>query len=495
MGLTLRVVLILVIPTVLAVGAHGLLRVRQQEALVLAEDRQDLEITARAIRIALENALRDRHIGDARRMVMDMVEQQELIDRIRVFDGGLRLLLVSNPLAIGEAVPTAALRQVLVAGRPEVFYQPGPPSYFYYLAPLRGRTGQVDAAMEIVRLAVAVDRRRREAIVDTAVRLGIVIIAIVATTLVAMQRQVLRPLAGLAAALRRFGREQSAVPLPVSRPDELGQVAEAFNDMAAQLEVARARLQAETDRAVELEQQVRRAATLAVAGRLASAVAHEVGTPLNIISGRAEGLLRALPVQDPARDDLKAIIGQIDRITRTIGSLLDTVRPRGPELRPTPLADVLDPLLPLLSHAARQREVALETAVRPDLPPLLADTGQLQQVLINLVVNALEATPAGGRVVLRAQRTMRDGADGIQVAVADSGAGIPAEHVARVFEPFFTTKAPGQGTGLGLAICREIVRGHGGDITLDTSAGAGTTVTAWIPAAGTAAGHADSLSA
>jgi signal transduction histidine kinase len=271
-------------------------------------------------------------------------------------------------------------------------------------------------------------------------------------------------------------------------------VAEAFNDMAAQLEVARRRLQAETDRAVELEQQVRRAATLAVAGRLASAVAHEVGTPLNIISGRAEGLLRELPAEDPAREDLKAIIGQIDRISRTIGSLLDTVRPRRPELRATPLTDVLDPLLPLLRHAARQRGVALETAVQPELPRLRADTGQLQQVLINLVVNALEATPAGGRVLLRAGRAMRNGAEGIEVAVADSGSGIPAEHVARVFEPFFTTKPPGQGTGLGLAICREIVRGHDGDIALDSSAGSGTTVTAWIPATAAGGGQADTLS-
>jgi signal transduction histidine kinase len=494
MGLTFRVVLILVIPTVLAVGAHGLLRIRQQEARVLAEDRQDLEITARAIRIALENALRDRQIGEARQMLLDMVEQQEVIDRIRVFDGELRPLLVSNPLAIGEAVPTQALRQILAAGHPEIFYQPGPPSYFYYLSPLRAGNGQTDGAMEIVRLAASVDRRRQEGVVDTVVRLGIVILVIVATTLIAMQRQVLRPLAGLAAALRRFGREQSVAPLPVSRRDEIGQVAEAFNDMAAQLEVARRRLQAETDRAVELEQQVRRAATLAVAGRLASAVAHEVGTPLNIISGRAEGLLRELPAEDPARDDLKAIIGQIDRISRTIGSLLDTVRPRRPELRATPLTDVLDPLLPLLRHAARQRGVALETAVQPELPRLRADTGQLQQVLINLVVNALEATPAGGRVLLRAGRAMRNGAEGIEVAVADSGSGIPAEHVARVFEPFFTTKPPGQGTGLGLAICREIVRGHDGDIALDSSAGSGTTVTAWIPATAAGGEHADTLS-
>jgi signal transduction histidine kinase len=483
MGLRLRVVLILTIPTLLAVGAHGGLRIWQEEAQLLREQRQDLEIIARAILIAVENALRDRQIEDARRLLTDMVEQQELIDRIRLFDREVHPLVVSNPLAIGEAVPTAALRQILEAGRPEIFYQAGPPSYFYYLAPLRGPDGTFEGAMEIVRLAAAVDRRHRDAVIDIIVRLGILMAVIVTTTLLAMQRQVLRPVAELTGALRRFGRELSVAPLPITRRDELGEVAEAFNEMALQLDAARRRLQIETERVVELEQQVRRAATLAVAGRLASALAHEVGTPLNIISGRAEGLLKGLPSDDPAREDLKSIIGQIDRISRTIGSLLDTVRPRRAELRPTRLADVVDPLLPLLGHAARQRGVTLETAIESEVPALLADTGQLQQVLINLVVNALEATAAGGRVTVRATRMRRGADDGVAVAVADTGAGIAPQHAARLFEPFFTTKPRGQGTGLGLAICSEIVRAHGGDIGVETAVGVGTTVTAWIPAA------------
>jgi signal transduction histidine kinase len=411
-----------------------------------------------------------------------MVEQQELIDRIRLFDRDVRPLLVSNPLAIGEEIPTAALRQVIEAGHPEIFYQGGRPSYFYYLAPLRTPTG-TEGSMEIVRLASAVDRRRRDAILDVVVRLGILMVVIVATTVVAMQRQVLRPVAALTVALRRFGREQSVLPLPVTRRDELGQVAEAFNEMALQLEAAQGRLQTETERVVELEQQVRRAATLAVAGRLASALAHEVGTPLNIISGRAESLLKTLGSAHPAGEDLKAIIGQIDRISRTINTLLDTVRPRRPVLRPTTLSDVLDPLLPLLAHAARQRGVTLQAAVAPTLPALQADVGQLQQVLINLVVNALEATTAGGRVTVGATGVSRGIAHGVAIAVADTGAGVAPEHLPRLFEPFFTTKPRGQGTGLGLAICREIVRGHGGEIGIETAVNAGTTVTAWIPAA------------
>ena len=127
--------------------------------------------------------------------------------------------------------------------------------------------------------------------------------------------------------------------------------------------------------------------------------------------------------------------------------------------------------------------MTLQAEVAPGLPALQADVGQLQQVLINLVVNALEATAAGGHVTVRATRGSRGIADGVTIAVADTGAGIAPEHLPRLFEPFFTTKPRGQGTGLGLAICREIVRGHGGDIGIETAVKEGTTVTAWIPAA------------
>ena len=120
----------------------------------------------------------------------------------------------------------------------------------------------------------------------------------------------------------------------MGRRDELGEVAEAYNRMAEQLEGAQQRLLLESDRAVDLEQQLRRAETLAVAGKLTSGIAHEVGTPLNIISGRAEILLRSLPPDHPGRPDLEVIVAQTDRISAIIRSLLDTVRQQKPEIQP-----------------------------------------------------------------------------------------------------------------------------------------------------------------
>jgi signal transduction histidine kinase len=211
------------------------------------------------------------------------------------------------------------------------------------------------------------------------------------------------------------------------------------------------------------------------------ALAHEVGTPLNIISARAEFILRGTGTDDPNREDLEAIVGQIDRISRIITSLLDAVRPQAPKLEATPVAPIVRDLWPLLELAARQRHVTLVERVEPGVPHVRADASQIQQVLINLVVNALEATSGGGAVTVSARAAAHDGHAGVAIAVADTGSGIAPELHARIFESFFSTKPRGQGTGLGLAISRDIVRAHGGDIRLESAPGAGSTFTVWLP--------------
>ncbi len=484
MGLKLRLILILTIPAVLAVGVHGLLRIRQERAQLLEEDRQNMALTARAIQIAVENALRDRQISDVKRLLAEMVEQQEAIDRIRLFDRSLRPTLVSNPLSIVEDVPSDVFHRVMTTGVPEGSYRThGRRSVLYYVVPLRDRKGAVDGAMEIVHLAAGIDARLRAAANDIWIRLGLVQVVIVVLTATALQRQVLRPLSRLLAGIQSLGRGEPGPPLPVERRDELARVAEAFNQMAAQLEAARRRLLAETERTLELEQHLRRTETLAVAGKLASALAHEVGTPLNIISGRAEFLQATAGLDESARKDLGVIGDQIDRISKIIRSMLDTVRLQKLEIQPTPFADIVDRVLPLLRYAARRHGVTLATAIPGELPRMLADPGQMQQVLINLVLNALDATPPGGVVEIGARPEDSGGRAGVAVAVRDTGPGIPDELKPRLFEPFFTTKPAGQGTGLGLAICRDIIRAHGGEIRVESQPGAGATFTMWIPAA------------
>jgi signal transduction histidine kinase len=482
MGLRLRLFFVLIVPLTLLVGLYAVVRVREEEAQLLAAEQRNASVAARAIQIAVENAVRDRQLADIRRLLSELVNRQEQIDRIRIFDKSLAPTLESEPGAVGGPVAAERIQRVITQGRAEVVAEEGGSGdTFSYLMPLRGHKGEMVGAIEILFTSPGAKEKRERATRDVITRLGLLAVGLAGLTTLVLSRQVLRPLSHLTRSIRALGEGAPGPPLPVKRRDELGEVAEAFNRMAEQLEGAGQRLLLESDRALELEQQLRRAETLAVAGKLTSGIAHEVGTPLNIISGRAEILLKSLPADHPGRPDLEVIVGQIDRISGIIRSLLDTVRQQKPEIQPVPIPPLLQRLVPLLDHLARRRGVTIGAKAAEPLPDVAADPNQVQQVLINLLMNALEATSRGGRISVEAWACPNDGRPGVAVAVSDTGSGIPGEALPRVFEPFFTTKPPGQGTGLGLSICRDILREHGGTLAVQSRSGQGTTFTAWMP--------------
>jgi signal transduction histidine kinase len=478
MGLRVRLFIVVILPIALLLGAYGVVRIRQESQAAVAAERRHTAATARAAHIAVENAMRDRQLADIQRLVSELVRNHAQIDRIVLVDRGLAVL-AAEPVGTGPAAAPAALHEVLARGAPR--QEDSGPAGLRYLLPVRGPRGGVEAVLEIGFETMRAGESLVRATEEAAPRLGLLVLVVTAFASLAMQRQLIRPLTRLTASIRALGEGRPGPPLPVDRRDELGQVAEAFNRMVEQLEEARARLETETQHTLDLEKQLRRSQALAVAGKLTSALAHEVGTPLNIVSGRAEIALRALPPGHPAREDLATILSQADRISGIIRSLLDSVRGEKPEVQPVPPGAVLRQLGPLVAYDARRRGVALETRVAEGTPPVLADPGQLQQVLLNLLVNAVDATPAGGRITVSAGAQARDGRAGVALTVADTGPGIDPEHLPRIFEPFFTTKPPGQGTGLGLAICRDIARAHGGCLTAESEPGRGARFTLWLP--------------
>jgi signal transduction histidine kinase len=247
----------------------------------------------------------------------------------------------------------------------------------------------------------------------------------------------------------------------------------------------------------EQERLLQQASRLADIGQLAAGVAHEINTPLASIALRAESLLRA--AEDPRLRGvdsfqsfpryLKTIEDEVFRCKKIIGALLEFSRSRKPEVRETDLNALAETAAELVRHPMHLKQVELKLCLEPGLPTIRADDGQLRQVLLALLLNALDATPRGGHVQLETRT--RDEVEGmIAFTVADDGEGIPREHLAKIFTPFFTTKAPGKGTGLGLAICHGIVQAHGGEIVVDSQAGSGTRVTVALPAAPRAGGGA-----
>lgn len=222
-----------------------------------------------------------------------------------------------------------------------------------------------------------------------------------------------------------------------------------------------------------LQSQLLRAEKLATVGILAAGIAHEIGTPLGVIRGRAEYTMGKLGDDHAQASGLKVIVEQIDRVSRTIRELLDFSRVKVGSTVPVELAPSVRKVIELLEFEAKKRGLTVETQLGPELPALIADPDQLQQVLVNLLINAFDASPDRGTVRITATRG--EGST-VRLEISDEGAGIPAENVHRVFDPFFTTKKRGQGTGLGLTIVSQIVRGHGAEIELDSKAGRGTRV-------------------
>jgi signal transduction histidine kinase len=340
--------------------------------------------------------------------------------------------------------------------------------------------------MEIVRLAGDVDAKLAAARWEIVQRVGMLAVALAVLVWIGARQTILKPIGTLMAGVKALGAGQP-VTIAVRGDDEFSRLAGAFNEMTERLAEARRQLVAESEGRLDLARQVRQAEQLAVAGRIASEVAHEIGTPLNIISGRAEYVLRDLAADDPKAAHLRTIVAQIDRISGIIASLLDLVRPRKPEIQDVALGPIVNAVLELLEPTARRAGLTVSRSLAPELT-VKGDPNQLQQVMINLIINAIEATLAGGTLLIRAYPAPRPGGQpGVVLDVADSGVGIRPDDLPRVFDPFFTTKPPGRGTGLGLAICRDVIREHGGSIKVSSEVGSGTTVRIWLPAASSAA--------
>ncbi|HYB41182.1 MAG TPA: HAMP domain-containing protein, partial [Candidatus Methylomirabilis sp.] len=369
MKLRLRLVLLLMLPLLLVSAVYGVLRVRQEAQARVADERGRATGMARTIQIAVENALavRGRQHLELVSLLDSLTLGQEAIDRIRIIDRGGETLASSNTHTADLPENSDEVAQVIKTGVESVVEnRDRGRTWWVYVLPVQYRAPRDRAhpaagrvALEIAFIAPDSRKMASQAISDVLLRVGGFTVVLALLIAVVLQRQVLRPLVDLTQSIRAVGEGRRGPPLPVKRRDELGQLAEAFNRMTERLDEARRRLVDEGEYALDLEQQLRRSETLAVAGKLASGIAHEVGTPLNIISGRAEIVLRSLPPQHPGRPDLERIIDQIDRVSNIVRSLLDSVRVGKLEIQRVPVGMLISRLLPLLEPVARKRGIAV----------------------------------------------------------------------------------------------------------------------------------------
>ncbi len=242
-------------------------------------------------------------------------------------------------------------------------------------------------------------------------------------------------------------------------------------------------LQAKSAEVRVMSQQLWQAAKLATMGELAASVAHELNNPLATLALRSELVLEQLDHEDPNRQSLEVISREVDRMANLVSNLLQFSRRNQSQTSNIDVCKEVDASLELFHHLMRGRNIEVFTEFADELPSIEADRQKLRQLFLNLLTNATDAMPKGGKLTVRARRgQLDDGSDAVILHFVDTGTGIPLEHIHHIWDTFFTTKPEGKGTGLGLAICRRIVEEHGGTITIDSEAGNGTTVTIVLPA-------------
>jgi two-component system, NtrC family, sensor kinase len=296
-----------------------------------------------------------------------------------------------------------------------------------------------------------------------------------------------RPTRALVAKARRVGSGDLSAPVILRQRDELGQLAGELNAMTDQLAVARDRVIAETTARLAAVEQVRHADRLTTIGKMASGLAHELGTPLNVIEGRAR-MIQTGEVEDGETvDSARIIVEQSRRVTAIVRQLLDFARRGSPMRCAADVRPVVGSVKSLLLATTRGADVELELEISDAPCPAAINDGQILQVLTNLEVNAVQATSRGGRVrvsvapgiAVPPQQT--DPIAVVELQVRDTGCGIDPAIRDRIFEPFFTTKDVGDGTGLGLAVVHGIIADHEGWIDLESEPGQGATFTVYLP--------------
>ncbi|MBI3355019.1 MAG: HAMP domain-containing protein [Nitrospirae bacterium] len=342
-------------------------------------------------------------------------------------------------------------------------------------------------------IILAINKASKAAIVFAAITAIFFIVIVMKMT---MKRIVTDPIKEVINNIKEIAAGNFSKMIAVRSNDEIGGLAKGFKQMAVSLTKScdkleqwtrelESRVQDRTKELQEAQTHLIQTEKLAATGKLAAGVAHEINNPIGIILNRIECLAmeaKEKNLNPEIMNDLKVISAHAKRVSKIVGGLLafsrETARDSG--LEQINVNNVLEKAVILFDRLALQKGVQIEKRFSPNLSPIMGDSQKLEQAMVNLIDNALDASTRGGRIIIESKKKFRNDYF-IQIVVSDTGCGIPKENLGKIFDPFFTTKEVGKGTGLGLAVCYGIIKDHHGKIEVKSGAGRGADFTITIP--------------
>lgn len=484
--------LILLVGVVLGLSTWWNLALHTGHMIQATEEKA--EALAEAIDGGIQVAMREGHTAEIQRL-LEAVARDPDIEQIVILDDRGRIRQASRPDLVGRVAARDRLSRYLERPNTTTIerYETGAVVQSV-VRKIRNRTecrtchGATTEFLGTLRLDLSFRQTQAQiAEMEHAAAWAFLLTAVVLAGggAVLMIRLVDRRIARLTDAMARVEAGDLGVRAVRGGPDELGRLAENFNRMVDRLRAAREEIESYH------RQRLARAERLASLGELAASLAHEIKNPLAGIAGAVRVMADELPATDQRKEIMEEILDQVHRLDKTVRDLLAFARPPAPDVAPCNIHQVLDRVLGLLARDPTAHGVRIDRAYGAALPPVDADGKQLGQVFLNLLLNAAQAMPGGGRItVLTALREAAGkehpafAANGhvVEVRIADTGPGIPADVASKVFTPFFTTKP--RGAGLGLAICRRIVEDHGGTIEVESPPGQGASFRVVLPLRG-----------
>jgi len=477
-----RVILLNILLLAIGFATYTLFHIRREQVHIIDTTRETANLLASTIEKSLFNSMRTGNTDEVQ-AIIELVGRSPRLARVRIFHPDGTILKSSLPEEIGTKVNVQD-HTLFLSNRVEGTYRIDGKEMLGLVKPIvtdercflcHGYGRKVVGVLNLnVPLEYASQRVNESSQLFMLSTLMIVALLAGGISLILI-RFVRRPIQEMGTIMAQVEKGDLSVRMEPRFPDEIGSLMHSFNSMVDTLEEARK----------ELEfchfQQMERADRLASVGEMATGIAHEVKNPLAGISGAISVLADEFAEDDPRRQIVSEVLEQIKRLDKTSNDLLHFGKPGVPEFAYADINELVNKTLFFASQHSEARKIHRVKELTRELPPVWVDEKQVQQVLLNIALNAIQAMGDEGVLTVQTELVTERGREWVKVTIADTGKGIPPEVLEKIFVPFFTTKT--QGTGLGLPICKRLVEQQGGRIHVESQVGSGTTFAVLFPVA------------